>query len=112
MVLHGAVPPRVTEIGGDGLSIAILILMVGFLSLSCVAAGSGAFFLFRRHQRKLEGEESAADVARLQESVDALTSQVHLLEEEKEFYRELGSPGDTPRKESESEKGPDSGGSH
>ena len=90
----------------------MLVMMVGFLSLSCMAAGSAVLYMFRRQQRRLEGEQSAADVARLQESVDDLTSQVHLLQEEKEFYRELSSPDDTPRNESDSGKAPDSGGSH
>ncbi len=94
------------------MTIAMLVLIVGFLCLSCMAAGSTVFFLFRRHQRRLAGDESAADVTRLQESVDELTTQVHLLEEEKEFYRELGSPLDTPPNEPKSEKEPDSGGSH
>ena len=94
------------------MSIAMLVMMVGFVCLSCMAAGSTVFFLFRRHQRRLEADESAANVSRLQESVDDLTSQVNLLQEEKEFYRELSSPVDTPRNESDSGKAPDSGGSH
>ena len=68
---------------------------VAMLLLPCIVAGSTAYFFLpyiRRHQRKLEEGESAADIERLQESVDDLTTQVHLLEEEKEFYRELRSP--------------------
>ena len=96
------------------MSIAMLILIVGLLSLPCIAVGSAVFFLpyFRRRQRILEGEESSVDVARLQASVEELTTQVHQLEEEKEFYRELNSPLDTQRNELESEREPDSGGSH
>ncbi len=92
----------------------MLVLIVGLLALPCIAVGSAVLFLpyFRRHRRTLEGEGSAADVARLRESVDELTTQVHQLEEEKEFYRELGSPLDTPPNEPKSEKEPDSGGSH
>lgn len=104
-------PPLITEIGGDGLSILILLLIVGFLCFSCMAVGSTVLFLFRRHQRRLEAGESASDVSRLQESIDDLTSQVHLLQEEKEFYRELSSPVDTPRPESESGKAREAGGS-
>ena len=43
---------------------------------------------------------------RLQASIDELTSQVHLLGEEKEFYRELKAPQDTPRDGSDSEVEP------
>ncbi len=48
----------------------MLVLIVGLLALPCIAVGSAVFFLpyFRRHQQRLEGEGSAADVARLQES--------------------------------------------
>ena len=94
------------------MTIAMLVMMVGFLCLLCMAVGSTVAFLFRRQQRRLEADGSAADVSRLQESVDDLTSQVHLLQEEKEFYRELSSPVDTPRPESESGRERDSGGSH
>ncbi len=59
----------------------MLVLIVGLLALPCIAVGSAVFFLpyVRGHQRRLEGDESAADVARLQETVDELTTQVHLL---------------------------------
>ena len=70
------------------------------------------FFMFRRHQGKLEAAESAADVARLEQSVDDLTSQLNLLEEEKDFYRELKSPVDERGSESETDVEGDSGGSH
>ncbi len=75
--------------------------------------GTCAYFLpyIVRHWRKLLGKgESAPDVARLQESIDDLTAQVKLLEEEKDFYRELRSPQDSPLIESESGEEPDSGG--
>jgi hypothetical protein len=60
----------------------------------------------RDQQGRLGGGESGADVARLQASIDELTSQVHLLGEEKEFYRELKAPQDTPRDGSDSEVEP------
>ncbi len=74
--------------------------------------GIGAYSLpyVVRHWRKLGVGESAPDVARLQESIDDLTAQVKLLEEEKDFYRELRSPQDSPLIESESGEEPDSGG--
>ncbi len=75
--------------------------------------GTCAYFLpyIVRHWRKLLGKgESAPDVARLQESIDDLTAQVKLLEEEKDFYRELNSPRDSPQIEAESGEEPDSGG--
>ncbi len=90
----------------------MMVPFVAMLLLLCIVAGSSAYFLLpyiRRHRRKLDEGESAADVARLQESIDDLTTQVHLLEEEKDFYRELSSPHDTPKIESESEEEPDSG---
>ncbi len=87
-----------------------------FLPLIVVPAflGAGAYFLpyIRRHWRKVGEGESAPDVERLVESIDDLTAQVKLLEEEKDFYRELKSPQDSPRIESESGGEPDSGGSH
>ncbi len=75
--------------------------------------GTCAYFLpyIVRHWRKLLGKgESAPDVARLQESIDDLTAQVKVLKEEKDFYRELRSPQDSPLIESESGEEPDSGG--
>ena len=90
----------------------MMVPFVAMLLLLCVVAGSTAYFFLpyiRRHQRKLDEGESAADVARLQESIDDLTTQVHLLEEEKDFYRELRSPHGTPKIESESEEEPNSG---
>ena len=77
--------------------------------------GTCAYFLpyIVRHWRKLLGKgESAPDVARLQESIDDLTAQVKVLKEEKDFYRELRSPQDSPQIESETGEEPDSGGSH
>jgi hypothetical protein len=93
-------------IGGDGLSIFMLIMFAAILCLSCTVVGSTVFFLSRARgqQGRLEGGESGADVARLQASIDELTSQVHLLEEEKEFYRELKAPQDTPRDGSDSKE--------
>ena len=93
----------------------MMVPFIAMLVLLCIVAGSTAYFFLpyiRRHQRKLEGGESAADVVRLQESIDDLTTQVHLLEEERDFYRELRSPQDRPQIESESGEEPDSGGSH
>ncbi len=92
----------------------MMVPFVAMLLFLCILAGSAAYFLpyIRRHRRKLEGGESAADVVRLQESIDDLTTQVHLLEEERDFYRELRSPQDRPQIESESGEEPDSGGSH
>ncbi len=85
----------------------MLIMFAAILCLSCTVVGSTVFFLSRaRDQGRLEGGESGADVARLQASIDELTSQVHLLEEEKEFYRELKAPQDTPRDGSDSEEEP------
>ncbi len=75
--------------------------------------GTCAYFLpyIVRHWRKLLGKgESAPDVARLQESIDDLTAQVKLLEEEKDFYLELKSPQDSPQIEAESREESDSGG--
>ncbi len=74
--------------------------------------GIGAYSLpyVVRHWRKVGASESAPDVARLQESIDDLTAQVKLLEEEKDFYRELNSPRDSPQIEAESGEEPDSGG--
>ncbi len=80
--------------------------MIWFLMLlitTFVLVPSVAYFL-RGDRRRLEGGESAADVARLRESVEELTTQVHLLEEEKDFYRELAAPKDTPQDESDSEE--------
>jgi hypothetical protein len=76
--------------------------------------GACAYFLpyVLRHWRRVGEGESAPDVARLQESIDELTAQVKLLEEEKDFYRELKSPQDSLQIESESREEPDSGGSH
>ena len=76
----------------------MLVMTVTFVLVPAVA------YFLRGDQRRLEGGESAADVARLQESVDELTSQVHRLEEEKDFYRELESPQGTPQNEPESEE--------
>ncbi len=93
----------------------MMVPFIALLVLLCIVSGSTAYFFLpyiRRHQRKLDEGESAAEVARLQESIDDLTTQVHLLEEEKDFYRELRSPHGTPKIESESEEEPDSGGSH
>ncbi len=92
----------------------MMVPFVAMLLLLCILAGSAAYVLpyIRRHRRKLEGGELAADVVRLQESIDDLTTQVHLLEEERDFYRELRSPQDRPQIESESGEEPDSGGSH
>ena len=87
-----------------------------FLPLIVVPAflGAGAYFLpyIRRHWRRVGEGESTPDVDRLLESIDDLTAQVKLLEEEKDFYRELGSPQDSPQIESETGEEPDSGGSH
>ncbi len=82
-----------------------LIVVFGFL-------GAGAYFLpyIRRHWRRVGEGESTPDVDRLLESIDDLTAQVKLLEEEKDFYRELRSPQDSPLIESESGEEPDSGG--
>ena len=80
-----------------GLSM-IVLLVAGFVASFYVRR------YLRRQQRELEGGESAPDVARLQESVDELTTQVHLLEEEKDFYRELTAPQDRPETESDSEE--------
>jgi hypothetical protein len=87
----------------------MLIMFAAILCLSCTVVGSTVFLLNSRardQQGRLEGGESGADVARLQASIDELTSQVHLLEEEKEFYRELKAPQDTPRDGSDSEVEP------
>ncbi len=86
----------------------MLIMFAAILCLSCTVVGSTVFFLSRARsqQGRLEGGESGADVARLQASIDELTSQVHLLEEEKEFYRELKAPQDTPRDERDSGEAP------
>ena len=86
----------------------MLIMFAAILCLSCTVVGSTVFLLSRARdqQRRLESGESGADVARLQASIDELTSQVHLLEEEKEFYRELKAPQDTPQKESDSGEEP------
>ena len=85
-----------------------------FLPLIVVPAflGAGAYFLpyIRRHWRRVGEGESTPDVDRLLESIDDLTAQVKLLEEEKDFYRELRSPQDSPLIESESGEEPDSGG--
>ncbi len=89
-----------------------MVVYVALLALLGVGVWSAVSFLLPRirdSQRRLEGGESAADVAQLQESVDELTSQVHQLEEEKDFYRELRSPQDTPENVSESEEEPDLG---
>ena len=84
----------------------MLIMFAAILCLSCTVVGSTVFFLSRARdqQGRLEGGESGADVARLQASIDELTSQVHLLEEEKEFYRELKAPQDTQRDGLDSEE--------
>ncbi len=86
----------------------MLIMFAAILCLSCTVVGSTVFFLSRARsqQGRLEGGESGADVARLQASIDELTSQVHLLEEEKEFYQELKAPQDTPRDERDSGEAP------
>ncbi len=86
----------------------MLVMFAAILCLSCTVVGSTVFLLSRTRdrQRRLEGGESGADVARLQASIDELTSQVHVLEEEKEFYRELKAPQDTPQSESESDDAP------
>ena len=87
----------------------MLIMFAAILCLSCTVVGSTVFSYHSRardQQGRLEGGESGADVARLQASIDELTSQVHLLEEEKEFYRELKAPQDTPRDGSDSEVEP------
>jgi len=86
----------------------MLVMFAAILCLSCTVVGSTVFLLSRTRDRKrrLEGGESGADVARLQASIDELTSQVHVLEEEKEFYRELKAPQDTPQSESESDDAP------
>jgi len=86
----------------------MLIMFAAILCLSCTVVGSTVFLLSRTRdrQRRLEGGESGADVARLQASIDELTSQVHVLEEEKEFYRELKAPQDTPRDERDSGEAP------
>ncbi len=76
--------------------------------------GTCAYFLpyIVRHWRKLLGKgESAPDVERLQETIDDLIAQVKLLEEEKDFYRALKSPQDSPQIGSESGEESDSGGS-
>ena len=76
----------------------MLVMIVTFVLVPSVA------YFLRADQRRLEGGESAPDVARLQESVDELTSRVHQLEEEKDFYRELEAPHGTPHNEPESEE--------
>ena len=85
-----------------------------YLPLIVVPAflGAGAYFLpyIKRHWRRVGEGESTPDVDRLLESIDDLTAQVKLLEEEKDFYRELGSPKDSSLIESESGEEPDSGG--
>ena len=85
-----------------------------FLPLIVVPAflGAGAYFLpyIRRHWRRVGEGESTPDVDRLLESIDDLTAQVKLLEEEKDFYRELNSPRDSPQIEAESGEEPYSGG--
>ena len=82
-----------------------------FILIMCAAILCLSFQVFllsraRDQQGRLGGGESGADVARLQASIDELTSQVHLLGEEKEFYRELKAPQDTPRDGSDSEVEP------
>ena len=88
------------------MSVLMLVMFFVAFVLACTVVGSAAYLLprLRDNQRKLEGGESASDVARLQESIDELTSQVRQLEEEKDFYRALGSPEGTPQSESESEE--------
>ncbi len=83
-----------------------MVVYVALLALLGIGVWSAVSLLprIRDSQRRLEGGESAADVVRLQESVDELTSQVHQLEEEKDFYRELESPQGTPQNELESEE--------
>ena len=90
------------------MTIFMLVMFAAILCLSCTVVGSTVFLLSRARdrQRRLEGGESGADVARLQASIDELTSQVHVLEEEKEFYRELKAPQDRPQSESESDEAP------
>ena len=88
------------------MTIFMLIMFAAILCLSCTVVGSTVFLLSRARdqKRRLGGEESGADVARLQASIDELTSQVHVLEEEKEFYSELRAPRDTPQEDAESEE--------
>lgn len=90
------------------MTIFMLVMFAAILCLSCTVVGSTVFLLSRARdqKRRLGGEESGADVARLQASIDELTSQVHVLEEEKEFYSELRAPRDTPQSESESDEAP------
>ena len=86
----------------------MLIMFAAILCLSVTVVGSTVFFLSRARdqQGRLERGESGADVARLQASIDDFTSQVHLLEEEKDFYKELKAPQDTPGDESDSGEAP------
>ena len=92
------------------MTIFMLVMFAAILCLSCTVVGSTVFLLSRAlsrardQKRRLGGEESGADVARLQASIDELTSQVHVLEEEKEFYSELRAPRDTPQEDAESEE--------
>ena len=87
------------------MTIFMLVMFAAILCLSCTVVGSTVFLLSRARdqKRRLGGGESGADVARLQASIDELTSQVHVLEEEKEFYSELRAPRDTLQSESESD---------
>ncbi len=90
------------------MSIFMLIMFAAILCLSCTVVGSTVFFLSRARdqQGRLEQGESGADVARLQASIDELKTQVHLLEEEKDFYRELRGPHGTSENEPDSEEEP------
>ena len=78
---------------------------IALVVLLFIGAWSSAFFLpyVRRHWRELEAGESELDAARLQESIDDLTTRVIVLEEERDFYRELRSSEDTPQIESGSD---------
>ena len=77
------------------LFVILLVLLIMFLTFAGVSA-----FLLPYIRRELEGRGAAPDVLRLQESIDDLTARITLLEEEKDFYRELRSSADTPQIES------------
>ena len=73
--------------------------LMALIVLMCLVGCSAAYLLpyIRRHWRELEGVGSGPDVARLQETIDELTTRLRLLEEGREFDRELRSSADTPR---------------
>lgn len=64
----------------------------------------GSAFLLKALQdssdRELTGRGAGEDTLRLQEAIDELSSRVTLLEEERDFYRELRAPDEPDRLES------------